>query len=121
MLLSVIEVNLYVTYSLQIALDIAKVSATRATRVLTRLIDHVLDEAIVIKHALANNLEAHNVSAFFKKVGRSGGHRARKDTADIGMVSSRSREKYDLVGLLIENWTDDGDIWKMPITPLRST
>ena len=59
----------HVTYCFQVALDIADIPTTRAARVSTRLVDHILDQVLAVEYTLFDDLKADNVSALLKDVG----------------------------------------------------
>ena len=66
--------NISHAYSFEIALNIANVAASRTSRILARLVDHVFYQAIPIKKSFVHDLEADDFSAFFENVDRRGWH-----------------------------------------------
>lgn len=63
-----------ITDSFQVALNVSYVSAAGATWVLSRLLDHVLVEALGVEDASVYDLEALDVGTLLKNTDRGRGH-----------------------------------------------
>lgn len=62
------------SYRLEVTFNISNVSASRATRVLTRFIDHVFQKAFPVKDSTVDNFEANDFCAFLEYINRSRRH-----------------------------------------------
>jgi hypothetical protein len=85
------------TYRLQVTLHVSYIPATRATRVLSRFLDHVFIKALLIKDAAIYYFKTDDFCAFLEDVDRRGWHRARKNAANVRVMSAGSSEEDDFV------------------------
>ena len=99
---------------LEVALDIANISAARASWVACRSVDHALIEALLIKVATRDNLEGHDLGALFENSDGRRRHATRKDPSNVCMMSARRGEEDDLLGLGVKDWRDNSDIGEVP-------
>ena len=67
----------------------------------------------MVEYSFPDDLEADDMSAFLEDARRCRRHGSRKDSADVSMVSTRGSEEYDFLLFVIEDRTDDGNIWKV--------
>lgn len=103
-------------YRLQVALHVSYVSASRATRVLSRFLDHVLVKALLIKKAAVYYFKTDDLCAFLKDVDRCGGHRTRKNATNVCMMSAGSSKEDDFVRFRVKDGRDDRNIREVTVT-----
>lgn len=98
------------THSFEITLNILDIPTTRVSRITRWFIYHVFHQALFVEDTLTNDLEADDFGTLFEDVDGSGRHGSGKDTAYIGMVSSRCGEEYDFFGVGVEDGGNEGDV-----------
>lgn len=67
----------------------------------------MFEQPLPVKYPAVNNFEADDLSAFLEYVDRRRGHRAREDTANVGMMPSGRGEEDYLLRVCIEDGGDD--------------